>query len=79
MKLLEDDLLREQLTVASISKRTKAYLIDELLISLIVFIAFWDGLTSQTDVLATIELVNSLFGIIIVLKILYQTIFIHIY
>jgi uncharacterized RDD family membrane protein YckC len=76
---LERDLYRENLSIAPTSKRIKAYVIDEVLISLIVFAAFWDKLANEEDFLVVMETINSLFFVIIGLKIAYQTLFVHLY
>ena len=76
---LEKDLIREGLKLSSYSKRVKAYLIDEVLITTIIFVAFWDSLFNQDDIMVAIETINSLFFVIVSLKVIYQTLFIHIY
>lgn len=76
---LERDLLREELTIAGNSKRIKAYVIDELLISLIVFIAFWERFSNEENIEVVIQTINSLFLVVIVLKIVYHTLFVYLY
>ncbi|MCV6607774.1 MAG: hypothetical protein OIF32_06135 [Campylobacterales bacterium] len=45
---LENDLTRENLTLASTSKRGRAFVIDEVLISFLVIIAYWDRISTAT-------------------------------
>ncbi len=56
-----------------------AYTIDEVLISLIVLVAFWGEFSTQEDVRVVIETVNSLFWAVIGMKVLYHTIFVYLY
>ena len=76
---LDNDLARENLTLASISSRTKAFVIDELLISALVMIAFWDKISSSASIEESIAAVNSLFMVIVMLKIVYQAVFVYMY
>jgi len=76
---LERDLAREGLEIASSSKRVKAYVIDELLISLIIFASFWSKFANEEDIVVIMETINSLFLIIIALKVVYHTIFVYMY
>ena len=76
---LERDLARENLSLASLSKRTRAFVADELLISLLVVLAFADRFTSTEDPMAIIDAVNSLFMVIMIMKTAYQTVFTYMY
>jgi uncharacterized RDD family membrane protein YckC len=76
---LERDLSREGLSIAANSKRVKAYVIDELLISLIVIAAFWNSLTNEESIEIVIQTINSLFFVILGLKVIYQTLFVYLY
>ena len=76
---LERDLSREDLQLASISKRVKAFVVDELLILAIVMIAFWDKLAQTSSVIEFAEAITSLFMVIILLKIIYQGVFTYLY
>lgn len=78
-KKLESDLLRENITIANNSKRIKAYVIDEILISLIIFASFWGKFSNEEDILVIIETVNSLFFAVIALKIIYHAFFTYMY
>ena len=71
-----DDLEREGLRLTSISKRSFAFLIDDLIVSLLVFVIFYDSIASSKNVEEVILLVNSAFLYIISIKILYHTFFI---
>ncbi len=76
---LENDLARENLTLAPLSKRLKAFIADEFLLSALVLVAFWDRINSAVSVTESIEIVNSLFMVIVLLKIAYQAIFTYMY
>ena len=76
---LENDLARENLSIASSFKRAKAYVIDDLLISLIVFIAFYDTISNENDILIILQTINSAVISIMFLKIAYQILFIYMY
>jgi len=77
---LEEKLYREGFTPSSFSKRVYAYSIDELLVSLIIFAAFFNQfVTVSGDIIAIIQLVNSMIIYFIILKTAYHTIFIHLY
>jgi len=71
-----DDLEREGLRLTSISKRSFAFLIDDLIVSLLVFVIFYDSIASSKNVEEVILLVNSAFLYIISIKILYHTFFV---
>lgn len=76
---LDNDLARENLTLASVNSRLKAFIADELLISALVIVAFWDRISSAVSITESIEAVNSLFMVIVILKIAYQTVFTYMY
>jgi len=77
---LEEKLSREGFTPSSFSKRVYAYTIDELLVTLIIFAAFFDKFSAVSDdIMAIIELTNSMILYFIILKTAYHTIFIHLY
>ena len=77
---IETKLQMEGFTPSSFSKRVYAYSIDELLVSLIIFGAFFNQFMAVSgDVLALISLVNSMFLYFFILKTIYHTIFIYMY
>jgi len=76
---LQRKLEQEGYTLASINARGVAYMIDELLISLLFAIIFWDRLAAQHSTEAMIYLSQSLFFYVIIVKILYQTLFVWLY
>ena len=77
LEKLQEDLIREDLHIASLKKRAFAYMIDELLITVIVFISVYDRLSVIQDPLEAVEFINSLFLAIVGLKVAYQTFFIY--
>lgn len=71
-----DDLLdREHLKIASLKLRTAAFAIDEVLISILLFIVLWDTLSQANTVEAMIELTNRFLLEFMAIKIVYQTFF----
>ena len=71
-----DDLEREGLKLTSISKRSFAFFIDDLIVSLLVFVIFYDSIASAKSVEEIILLVNGAFLYIISIKIIYHTFFV---
>jgi len=77
---LEEKLYREGFIPSSFSKRVYAYSIDELLVSLIIFAAFFNQFVAvSNDIMSIIALTNSMLLYFIILKTAYHTIFIHMY
>lgn len=72
---IENILHRESLTLASISKRSLAFFIDEMALSLILMIALWDAFVSAQTIEALISVTNSFILEFIAMKIIYQTFF----
>ncbi len=70
---------REGLKLSSFNKRALAFMIDDMIISSIFAIIFWDEFKSISDPEALVLFVNSLFIYIISVKTLYQTIFVALY
>jgi len=68
------------LQLSSIKSRVKAFVIDDLSITLLVLLILWDKIASTNgDMLAIIEIMNAAFFQIIVIKFIYQTFFIWYY
>jgi len=77
---LEEKLNREGFSPASFSKRVYAYSIDELLVSMIIFAAFYNQFIAVAgNMIALLELTNSMLIYFFILKTAYHTIFIHLY
>ena len=76
MENILDNLEREGLELASVFKRAIAFIIDDFLVSLLIFIAFYQQIFSATTTEETILAINSLFPYIVLLKVLYQTFFV---
>ena len=75
----QDQLNRENIKLASFNKRAFAFMLDDMIISSIFAIIFWDKFKSLTDPEAFILFINSLFVYIITVKTIYQTVFVAIY
>ena len=70
---------RESITLATIKKRAFAYTIDEILISVLFMIIFFGKIPQDATYEQTLNLLNSLFSYVILLKIIYQTFFVWYY
>lgn len=71
-----DDLLdREHLDIASLKARSAAFAIDEVLISILLFIVLWDNISTAKSVEAMIALTNHFLLEFMAIKIIYQTFF----
>jgi len=67
---------RENLTLASIPKRSTAFLIDELFLSFLLIAALWDSFSNAVTMEEIINITNSFVLEYIALKIVYQAFFI---
>jgi len=77
---LEEKLYREGFSPSSFSKRVFAYSIDELLITLLIFVAFYDKfIAASGDMQQLIYITNSMIFYIIILKTAYHTLFTYLY
>jgi len=70
---------RENITLATIKQRAFAYTVDEILISILFMIIFFGKIPQDATYEQTLNLLNSLFSYVILLKIIYQTFFIWYY
>ncbi len=78
-KELQELLYRENIKLASISKRAIAFMIDELLLSLVFVIALWDGISGAKNSIEMIESIQSATLYFAMVKIAYQTFFTYKY
>jgi len=70
----------ENLQLASMKSRVKAFVIDDLSITLLVIIILWDKIaTTNGDLMATMMVMNEAFIQVVVLKFIYQSFFIWYY
>lgn len=72
---LDDVLDREHLQIASLKARSAAFAIDEILISILLFIVLWDNISQAKTVESIIELTNHFLLEFMAIKIIYQTFF----
>jgi uncharacterized RDD family membrane protein YckC len=70
---------RENVELASIAKRSFAFVIDEVIISVLFFVIYYDSFANAQSGEVVIALVNSLVLYILLLKILYQAFFVWYY
>ena len=73
---IEDKLHREEMSLASTSKRAIAFLIDELLLSFILILALWDSFSAAKDMQEMIEVTNMFVLEFLTIKIIYQAFFV---
>ena len=63
----------DDLKLASMKSRVKAFVIDDLSITLLVIIILWDKISSTNgDLMSTMVIMNEAFIQIIILKFIYQ-------
>ena len=78
--MVEEKIDNQDLKLASLKVRLRAFIIDDLSITLIVFLLLWDKVSLSDGNLETIILlINEAFFEIIMLKFIYQTFFIWYY
>jgi len=70
---------REDISLAPISKRFLAYVIDEILISFLFIMIYLESVGDQGSVEETINMINSMVLYIMTLKVIYQTFFVYMY
>ena len=73
---IQNILHREGITLADTKKRAIAFFIDEMLLSFLFNIAFWDSFASATNTEEIINLTNAFVLEYMALKIVYQTFFV---
>jgi len=73
---IENLLHREEMNLASTSKRATAFFIDELLLSLILVVALWDSFVAAKDMQEMIEVTNMFVLEFLAMKIIYQAFFV---
>jgi uncharacterized RDD family membrane protein YckC len=76
---IESKLHREDLELASINKRSVAFAIDEIIISLLFAVIVWDQLKVIKTPEAMMAYSSSLFVYVMSVKIIYQAIFVYMY
>ncbi|MBD3841359.1 MAG: RDD family protein [Campylobacterales bacterium] len=76
----QNDTNIEKLQLATNSSRMKAFIIDDIIITLLVVLILWDKIAlTNGDMIGVLEIMNGAFLQIIVLKFFYQTFFIWYY
>lgn len=73
---IQNALHREGMQLASIKKRSMAFFIDEMLLSLILLIALWDRFTQNMSIEETILLTNTFVLEYMMMKVIYQAFFV---
>ena len=72
---IENILNREDLTLADNKKRSMAFFIDELLLSLLLIVALWDSFANAADMEEMIQVTNMFVLEYMAIKIIYQAFF----
>lgn len=76
---LSNHLYHEGITVADNKKRVFSYAIDDILISLIFVVIFWNQIAASESMVQTMAVVNQAFFEIVVVKVLYHAFFVYQY
>ncbi len=76
MEELIERLELEGLKLTSIPKRSFAFLIDDLIVSLLLFLAFYSSFANAKSMEEILVITNSLFIYIVFLKVVYHTFFV---
>lgn len=76
---LEERFEREGITPATIGKRAVAYMLDDLLVSIVVVVMIWGSLSQAQTFEQYIQITNSAFFEIVTIRFLYQFIFVYMY
>ncbi len=80
MDRIVEKLHKEGIVLAPFSKRVWAFAIDDIVISLLFYIIFFDEISRYGSDLYTLSLfINQIFPYILLVKIAYQTIFVALY
>ncbi|MDR3347864.1 MAG: RDD family protein [Helicobacteraceae bacterium] len=74
-KDINNDLARENLSIADDARRIKAFVLDEIIVAFVVAIALWEPLSSAGDLLTQMEIINSNVIFVVLFKLLYHTLF----
>ena len=77
---MDNNINIDDLQLASMGDRTKAFVIDDISITLLVAIMLWDTISSANgDFIAIMAIMNSAFFQIVFIKFIYQTFFVWYY
>ncbi len=76
---IQQQLNREQLSLASVNKRGLAFFIDEVIISFLFAVIFWDKLASFDSTKEVLDFSRTLFVYIMSVKVVYQALFVYYY
>lgn len=79
-KIQNNTIDTSKLQLSSIKTRMKAFIIDDLSITLLVMLILWDKInTSNGDILVIMTIMNTAFFQILIIKFIYQTFFVWYY
>lgn len=81
--MTEEELVKrfeqENITLASIPARAVAYVIDEVLVSILFIAIYWEQFTNSADIEQTIVLMNTMVMYVMLIKVFYQGFFVWMY
>ena len=81
--MTEEELVKrfeqENITLASIPARAVAFVIDEILVSILFIAIYWEQFTNSVDMEQTIILMNTVVVYVMLIKVLYQGFFVWMY
>lgn len=70
---------RENITLASIPSRAMAFVIDEVIVSILFIAIYWDKFTNSANVEQTVILMNTMVMYVMLIKVLYHGFFVWMY
>jgi uncharacterized RDD family membrane protein YckC len=70
---------RENITLASIPSRAMAFVIDEVIVSMLFIAIYWDKFTNSANVEQTVILMNTMVMYVMLIKVLYHGFFVWMY
>jgi uncharacterized RDD family membrane protein YckC len=81
--MTEEELVKrfeqENITLASIPARAMAFVIDEILVSMLFIAIYWDQFANSADIEQTIVLMNTVVVYVMLIKVLYHGFFVWMY
>jgi len=76
---IEEKLQNEEISLAPFAKRIMAFSIDEIIVSFLFMIIYWEPLSTSTNYDDARNLVLNLFWQVVALKVIYHTFFVWYY
>lgn len=70
---------QENITLASIPSRAMAFVIDEVIVSMLFIAIYWDQFTNSSNIEQTVILMNTMVIYVMLIKVLYHGFFVWMY